>query len=173
MQDRNPLFLLGLAFALLGVACSPPDSPEKILFADPLDSLDSVITKSSVFVDPEISRDGRGSIRVEATGPTTVRIAEISPENLENAILIYRASLRTENLSGQAYLEMWCSIRGKGEFFSRALHAPLSGTTDWVSQETPFFLDPGQHARTVRLNLVVSGQGRVWIDDIVLARASR
>jgi hypothetical protein len=173
MQDRNPLFRLGLALAFLGAACSPPDSSEEIIFANPLDSLDSVITKSRLFLDREISHDGRGSIRVESTEPTTVRIAEVSPGKLENAVLIYRAHLRTESLSGQVYLEMWCSIRGKGEFFSRALHAPLSGTTDWVSQETLFFLDPGQQARTVKLNLVVSGQGRVWIDDVVLAKASR
>ncbi len=68
---------------------------------------------------------------------------------------------------------MWCSIPGKGEFFSKALHAPVSGTTNWVSQETPFFLQAGQRAQTVKLNVVVAGTGTVWVDDISLALASR
>ena len=58
-----------------------------------------------------------------------------------------------------------------GEFFSRALNSPLSGTTDWVTQETPFFLKAGQDPSQVKLNLVVDGKGSVWIDNVVLARA--
>jgi hypothetical protein len=68
---------------------------------------------------------------------------------------------------------MWCSVPGMGEFFSRALHAPISGSTEWVRQETPFFLESGQRAQTVKLNLVVAGKGKVWIDDVSLAQAAR
>ena len=158
---------------LLALACSQRQSSEEVIFSNPLNAIESVITKNGVTLDRTISRDGNGSIRIETNQPTTIRIAEVSPEAAENAVLIYRASLRTEELSGQAYLEMWCSIPGKGEFFSRALHAPLSGSTDWVSQETPFFLDKGQRAQTVKLNVVVTGAGTVWVDNVVLAKAVR
>ena len=63
---------------------------------------------------------------------------------------------------------MWCRVKGQGEYFSRALHAPLRGTQEWVLQETPFYLQPGQEADLVRLNLVVDGVGSVWIDALEL-----
>jgi hypothetical protein len=73
-------------------------------------------------------------------------------------------------VQGQAYLEMWCRFPGKGEFFSRALQAPLSGTVEWSSQETPFFLKKGEDPDEIKLNLVVNGTGTVWIDDIRLIK---
>ncbi len=63
---------------------------------------------------------------------------------------------------------MWCQFPGRGEFFSRALATPLSGTTEWSSQQTPFLLKAGESPDNIRLNLVVEGPGTVWIDDIVL-----
>jgi hypothetical protein len=162
------------ALALLAglLACTPARrEPEQRIFSDPLDSIGSVLTKSGLDVDPTVSRDGRGSIRVSAAGATTVRIAELHPEAAENATLFYRAALRAEDLEGRAYLEMWAGIPGRGEFFSRALQDPLTGTSDWITQETPFFLEEGQRAETVKLNLVVDGRGTVWIDDVELALA--
>jgi len=88
--------------------------------------------------------------------------------DVENARLIYKAQVRTENVEGQVYLEMWCCFPGKGEFFSRGLMTPLTGTTDWTTQETPFFLKKGQNPDNVKLNLVINGKGTVWIDDIRL-----
>jgi hypothetical protein len=67
---------------------------------------------------------------------------------------------------------MWCAFPGAGEFFSRALHAPLTGTTEWTTQETPFFLKKGEVPNLVRLNLVITGAGTVWIDDLTLARSA-
>jgi hypothetical protein len=155
------------------LACSGRVSRERIAYADPLDSVDALITKSGVSLDRGISHDGKGSIRVEAKEPASIRLAELHPEGADGATLFYRAHLRSENLKGQAFLEMWCVVPGKGEFFSRALQAPLTGTVDWVSQQTPFFLEAGQRCETVKLNLAVAGTGTVWIDDPVLAIASR
>jgi hypothetical protein len=157
--------------ALLCLSCSQRPPVEQPLYGDALDSLDGVLSRSGTSLDAGVSRDGKGSLRVDATAPTTIRIAEVQPQQAEDAVLIYRASLRSQDLEGQAYLEMWCSIPGMGEFFSRALQAPIQGTTGWMSQETPFFLKAGQVARTVKLNLVVQGKGTVWIDDLSLAIA--
>jgi hypothetical protein len=68
---------------------------------------------------------------------------------------------------------MWCRFPGRGEFFSRALHAPISGTVEWTTQETPFLLEPGQNPDNIKLNIVLDGTGTVWIDDVVLARAGQ
>jgi len=136
----------------------------------PLDSLEGVITKSGVELDKAVSSDGGGSLKIVATGPTVVRLFETGPLDVDNARLIYQAKLRTEGVEGSVYLEMWCRFPGLGESFSRGLDRPLSGTTDWATAETPFFLKEGQKPDNVRLNLVINGKGTVWIDDIHLLK---
>ncbi|MBA7669050.1 hypothetical protein ES703_77177 [subsurface metagenome] len=136
----------------------------------PLDNLDGIITRSGIRIDKQISSDGNGSLRIEATEPTTVRLFETGDIDIENARLIYRARLRTEDVEGKAYLEMWCHIAGLGDFFSRGLDRPLTGSTDWVTEETPFFLKAGQNPDNIKLNLVIKGKGTVWIDDIRLLK---
>ena len=108
---------------------------------------------------------------VRAAGPTVIRLFEVGDLDVEKARLIYRARLRTKNVDGQVYLEMWCHFPGKGEFFSRGLQTPLTGTTDWTTEETPFFLKQGENPDNVKLNLVINGTGTAWVDDIRLLRA--
>jgi len=40
----------------------------------------------------------------------------------------------------------------------------------WMTVATPFLLQAGQKPDLIRLNLVVQGKGRVWIDDVHLMR---
>lgn len=136
----------------------------------PLDNMEGLITKSGLQIDKDISSDGNGSLRIEATKPTTVYLFETGDIDIENARLIYRAKVRTENVQGQVYLEMWCHFPGRGEFFSKGLMTPLTGTTNWTTQETPFFLKTGENPDNVKLNLVINGSGTVWIDDIRLLK---
>lgn len=135
-----------------------------------LDNTDGLITQSGVRIDKQISSDGNGSLRIEAMGPRTIRLFETGDMDIENTRLIYQAQLRTENVEGQVYLEMWCHFPGKGEFFSKGLMNPLSGTNDWTAAETPFFLKKGENPDNVKLNLAIDGKGTVWIDDIRLLR---
>ena len=138
----------------------------------PLVDAEGVITKGGIQIDKQITSDGNGSLRIETTEPTTIRIFETGDIDVENARLIYKAQVRTENVEGQVYLEMWCCFPGKGEFFSRGLMTPLTGTTDWTTQETPFFLKKGQNPDNVKLNLVINGKGTAWIDDIRLIKGA-
>lgn len=107
---------------------------------------------------------------VEGNGEGSFRLFEIPDVNAEHCMLTYRATLRSENLSGQAYLEMWVRVPGRGEFFSKGIKQPIRGTTGWSSCEIPFHLRRGQRADLVKLNLVVEGQGRVWIKDVELLK---
>jgi len=136
----------------------------------PLDTTEGLITLSGVIIDRQISSDGNGSLRIEATEPTTVRLFETGDIDIENARLIYQAQLRTEDVEGQVYLEMWCHFAGLGDFFSRGLDKPLTGSTDWATEDTPFMLEKGQNPDNVKLNLVINGKGTVWIDDIRLLK---
>jgi hypothetical protein len=136
----------------------------------PLNSLEGVRARTGVSFDPAVSSDGKGSLRIDARSPLPVPLFEITDVSIENATLLYQASLQSENLDGKAYLEMWLRFPGKGEFFSRALDRPVTGSMTWITVAAPFFLKPGEKPDLIRLNLVVEGKGRVWIDDIRLMR---
>ncbi|MGB7293679.1 MAG: hypothetical protein WBD99_16035 [Thermodesulfobacteriota bacterium] len=159
-------------FVALLISCHSISSNEiKVIKQFPIDTLDDVITKSGVQIDSKVSSDGKGSLKITATKPTVVRLLEIDDIDVESATLIYRAKLKTENVDGKVYLEMWCHFPGKGEFFSRGLTTPLTGTTDWTTEETPFFLKKGEKPDYVKLNIVIDGAGTVWIDAISLLKA--
>jgi hypothetical protein len=100
----------------------------------------------------------------------TIRLFEVRDPQVEQCQLTYRAKIKTEGLAGRAYLEMWCCLLGRGEFFSKGLHQTVSGTTDWASFEIPFFLKKGEKPDLIKLNLVVEGMGKVWLKDIELLK---
>ncbi len=166
------LFLLVVFIAILFTSTGCTQQPLQVteLKHFPVNSIDEIITKSGVVIDREISSDGSGSLRVDASDKTVVRLFEISGIDIENARLVYQAKVRTENVQGQVFLEMWCGFSGQGEYFSRSIRTPLTGTTDWTTEETPFFLKKGQNPDYVKLNLVVDGKGTAWIDDIRLIK---
>jgi hypothetical protein len=160
---------VGIIFHLVG--CPNPTKQVVEIKHFPIDSMEGIITRSGVGIDRDISSDGNGSLRITATKPAVIRLFEIGDMDVENARLIYQAQVRTENVEGQVYLEMWCHFPGEGEFFSRGLQTPLTGTTEWTTEETPFFLKKGENPDNLKLNLVINGKGTAWIDDIRLLRA--
>ena len=169
MAEKGISRAIGLGTAaLLLCGCPAPEAPPTRLVELPIKSLEGILTRSGVSFDPHVSADGNGSLRVAADAATTVRLYETGAIDVENARLTFRARIRTEEVRGRVYLEMWCHFPGRGEFFSRALATPLTGTHEWSNQQTPFLLKAGEKPDNVRLNLVVEGPGTVWIDDIVL-----
>ena len=98
----------------------------------------------------------------------TIRLFEVHSPDVEQCILTYRAKLKTQDLSGRAYLEMWCRLPGQGEFFSKGLQHPVTGTNDWASYEIPFFLKRGQRPDLIKLNIVVEGKGELWMKEVEL-----
>ena len=153
---------------------SPPtaiETTELRRFA--LDGTEGLITQSGVAIDKQISSDGNGSLRIDAAEPTIVRLFETGDVDIEYARLIYQAKIRTEDVRGPVYLEMWCHFPGKGEFFSRGLtqiKQPLAGTTDWTTEEIHFLLHDEENPDNIKLNLVIGGKGTAWIDDIRLLK---
>ncbi len=171
MRHVNPVMYACLGVMMLStLGCTPQATRVSEVRHYPLDNVETVLTKTGVTLDPDITTDGKGSLRVSTTQPTTVRLYETGDLDIEAARLLYQAKLRVEGVDGQVYLEMWCHFPGTGEFFSRAVHAALSGSTDWTTQETPFVFQPGQNPDNVKLNLVINGKGTVWIDDIRLVK---
>ena len=152
------------------VGCAKPSTEVVEIKTYPIDSMEGIITQSGVAIDKAVSSDGKGSLKITATGPTVVRLFDTGDIDVENARLIYQAKVRTEGIDGKVYLEMWCHFPGKGEFFSRGLQTPLTGSTNWTTEETPFFLKKGENPDNIRLNIVIDGKGTAWIDDIRLLK---
>lgn len=155
--------------AVLATGCTVEAVPVELRHF-PLDSLDGIITRDGIELDTAVSSDGEGSLRIRADAPRAIHLFETGDVDVDAARLTYEAQLRTEDFDGQVYLEMWCAFGDRGEFFSRALHSPLSGTNGWTHQETPFVLQPGENPTNVKLDLVLDGSGTVWIDEVRLRR---
>jgi hypothetical protein len=170
MVMRTLVFCVCIVFIFTAIGCTKPSTEVVELKKLPVDSMEGIITQSGVEIDRAVSSDGNGSLKITATEPTVVRLFETGDIDVENARLIYQAKVRTEGIDGKVYLEMWCNFPGKGEFFSRGLQTPLTGTTNWTTEETPFFLQKGENPDNVKLNLVIDGKGTAWIDDIRLMK---
>lgn len=183
MRKRYPLFILCFILTIAVIGCGQKEQQEQqtqssretaTLKIYPMDSLAGLISQTDdrliLEIDPRISADGNGSLRIDAAAPATARLYEAGDLDVEEARLTYRAKLRTEGVTGKVYLEMLCHFPGGGEFYSRGLAAALSGSNSWVTVETPFFLEAGQNPDQIKLNLVFEGTGTVWIDDIHLIR---
>lgn len=115
-----------------------------------------------------VVRDGDGW-RISATEGRTVHLFELPLSKLDNCMLAYRASLRTDNAKG-VYLQLLCRFAGRGEFFSKGLHDKLRGTRDWASHEVPFLLRRGQSPDLLKLQLVFEGPGTCWLRDVEILR---
>jgi len=164
-----PIVIPVLAYRLAAVA--PPEAIEVTeLKRFPLDNTEGIITQSGIQIDKQFSSDGNGSLRIEVTEPTTIRLFETGDIDIDNACLIYQARLRTENIEdGRVYLEMRCHIVGQGEF--PGVVRSLTESTDWTTTETWYLLKYGENPDNVKLNLIIDGnKGTVWIDDIRLLK---
>src|SRR5437867_11749774 len=107
---------------------------------------------------------------VDARAEPTIRLFEVQEPQAEQCLITYRARLKTDGLAGRAFLEMWCRLPGRGEFFSKGLNQAAKGTTDWASYEIPFYLKKGQRPDLIKLNVVVEGRGKVWLRDVQLLK---
>ena len=173
MRTRIKIVLCLIVLAVWTLAGCRQKSPETAeLKTFPIRSVAGVLTQSGVEMDEEVTSDGNGSLRLTAMEPTTFRLYETGDIDVDDSRLVYQARVKTREVEGEVYLEMWCHFPGKGEFFSRGLHAPVSGTVDWTTQETPFFLRKGENPDNIKLNVVINGTGTAWIDDVRLVRGS-
>jgi hypothetical protein len=133
--------------------CSEPSGPTS-----------PTITQSGIRVE-------NGAWHIDASAEEqTIRLFEVENPAVEQCILTYRAELKAEDLQGRAFLEMWCRLPGRGEFFSKGYKQAVSGTVEWARYEIPFYLKEGQKPDLIKLNFVVEGQGRVWLRNLELLK---
>lgn len=171
MVIKHKFYYILFILVFLVPACDKNSDEGELLASFPLDSIEGVITRDGVKFDNTFSADGSGSLKITVTGDRVVQLFETGNLEVENSTLYYRAKIKTEKLSGQAYLMMLCSFTGKGEFFSKGLGTVKSGNMDWSTAETPFYLKKGGNPDNIKLQIVINGVGTVWIDDIKLIKA--
>jgi hypothetical protein len=165
------LVILGCALiAGLMMFCHKTSIGEFVVKKYPCDSLEGLIRLSGIEVDNKVKSEGKASLKISLTEPAVIPLFETGDLDVEEAALVYQAKLRTEGVQGRVYLEMWCHFEGKGEFFSRGLDFPLSGTNNWSNMEIPYILKAGENPDNVKLNIVGEGTGTVWVDDIRLVK---
>lgn len=168
-----PAAVVCLALLMAAIDAAPAVAGEgafELLEYHPINSRTEVASPVLLELDMQETSDGDGSLRVETAAPVTIALFSTGPLAVAEATLLYQAMLRSQGLKGMAYLEMLCEFSDKGEFFSRAVNAPISGSSEWVLQRTPFFLKEDEQPDNVKLNLVITGKGTVWIDDVRLLR---
>jgi len=137
--------------------------------AGPPETMRAFTTADSPLTQDCLTVEGDGW-RIEFNEERSVRLFEITEAGVEQCVLTYRARIKTENAQGRVYLEMWCRLPGRGEFFSKGLQQTTMGMTDWSAHETPFLLKAGQRPDLIKLNVVAEGAGTVWIKDVELLR---
>lgn len=160
-------YMVPVLLSLIWLGCSH-QQPEKILKSFSLDTTDNLISHSGIEIDTDTCQEGSGCLQIDSSQPNTIQLFDFNIKKVEEVRLVYRAYLKLQDFNGQVFLEMWCHFPDKGEFFSRSLHSPLSGTTGWTQVETPFFLKSGESPDRIRLNLILNGTGTVWADQITL-----
>jgi hypothetical protein len=136
----------------------PAGPPETVRTFGPSDR---PITESGLSPD-------EGGWRIEAHEAGSVALFEVAGPGIERCLLTYGAELRTVDVKGGAYLEMWCRFPGRGEFFSKGLQQKAKGTTGWSSYEVPFYLKAGERPDLIRLNVAFEGPGTLWLRNVEL-----
>lgn len=133
-------------------------------------SADAVPAGADAVFDRAISQDGGGSLRV-VTGEEGGRLRLYRVEDLApiEGSLLYTGFLRSQDLTGAAFLELWCHPLEGNPAFVRGVARRVAGTSDWKPQELGFTSpDTCKDPASVELNVVIQGAGTVWIDNLRL-----
>jgi len=148
---------------VLAITVHAADSRNKVTILKKFNTANATISKDAKVTDDQ-------TWQVSCEKGQVIRLFEVPNPEVENCRVIYRAKIKSESLSEPAYLEMWCRFPGKGEYFSRGLDSALTGSNDWGTFETPFFLKKGERPDLIKLNVVLKGSGKIWLKDIELLK---
>ncbi|NLF82575.1 MAG: hypothetical protein GX568_01140 [Candidatus Gastranaerophilales bacterium] len=135
-----------------------------------MNNVEEIVSKANVETDAQVSSDGAGSVKISVLEPTTINLFEAGDVDVEKAKLLYQAKLKSENLEGNAYLEMLLHYPDTGDFYVQGKEAGITGTSDWTTVEASTEVEDGKNPDAVKLNLVVDGKGTVWVDDVKLSK---
>jgi hypothetical protein len=108
---------------------------------------------------------------IEAAEAGSIALFDLAVAGAERCRITFHLAIHAEALKAAVYPEMWCRIPERGLFFSRGVDRKVSGRVEWAELEIPFYLESGQRADLLHLNLVFEGAGTVRIRDIRVSSA--
>ena len=119
--------------------------------------------------DPEISRDGDGSLRLQTEHGGRLRLYALDDLGQVKGRLVFTGFLKSNDLRGAAFFEMQCRPTTGNSAFVRGVTGRVEKTSDWKPTQIGFSRpDLCSNPLSVELNVVVDGSGTVWIDDLRL-----
>jgi hypothetical protein len=124
--------------------------------------------------DRPVSRSASWSgseLIVEAGEAGSIALFDLPLPHVERCRITYRFIVDADALQAPVYPELWCRIPERGLFFSRGVDRKVSGRVDGAELEIPFYLEAGQRADLVHLNLAFEGAGAVRLRDIRVSTA--
>ena len=106
---------------------------------------------------------------------TTHALARLDAPGVAGPAYLVRGRVRTEDVIGIGFLEMWSDLGAQGRYFSRTLGSTgpmrnLAGTQDWRTFVLPFQLGDGPTPRALELNVVLPGSGKVFLEGLELVQ---
>lgn len=165
---RTVLFLLSIAVTAALAAGGCGRGPAEVA-SFPVDGDQDILDRGgeNVAFDREESADGGGSLRAESERSRTVRLYEVrNPRGLEGRLIILTAQLKSVGIHGRAFPELWIHAAGRNEVQARNPAGVISKTQNWKSVRIEYRCEQGERPDLLRVNLVIDGFGRAWIDDI-------
>jgi len=168
MEINRYLAAAALALLVAAMGCNKkgPAAPSDIEYFS-CDSMEKVVATDQVSFDQGFSEDGKGSLKVTVEQPATVRLFDVPAPGAESAKYIFKAKVNMKDLLGDASLQMVIHFPNGGEVNA---YQTVKGTGAWTPMEVFGIVQKGQKPDVVKLNLLVSGTGTCWVDDVHLVQ---
>lgn len=147
--------------------CKKEELKVDLIYSFPIGDVEGIIDYDLIEFDRDITKDGKGSIRISTEIPIVVRLYKLDNPDIHDLTLIYKAFVKTKGLRGNVFLEMRITFE-KTIQIARGMASKISSDTEFTEIDTIFFLKKRHFPESVELNLVIEGRGTVWIDDIRL-----
>jgi len=156
--------------------CLGAPADEKVLAAFPNDELSPFAATYGrmpgvmASVDSAAPTGGNGSIKVTFSGGPNPEVLLFGTKlsGVEDCVLWYEATMKSEGVTGRAYLDMWMTFPDGKSYFSRGLDQVFTGTQDWRRCRIPFFLKMGESPSSAAMGVQFEGTGAVWLNDVRL-----
>ena len=123
----------------------------------------------TVQVDGNVAHSGQHSVRIEpkAEGDRSFStLTKTLPMDFAGSVIEWRGFLKTEDVSGFAGLWMREDKDGATAEFDNMQKRNINGTTGWTEYSITLPVHAG--AQRLVMGALVSGTGRVWVDDLQL-----
>lgn len=169
------LLLAAFAAAIWWMLLGEPNYTDTVIAewsVDDTSEMTSDVNRIGATIDPNVSNDGNGSLRIEFTQPGLVNLYKVwgDGEDLSFRQLVYEAQVKTEHASGPVFLVMQAGVNGPPSEGMPVigLDKAISGTNDWTTMAV-WAGNPGnaKHFGST-LQIESRGTGTVWVDDVKL-----